>query len=250
MISAYPISGKRKSFDLCAAFLEGYPGPGQMITNGQPREGPALFFGVDESNIDAWNFVRESGGDYWYLDNSFLDQTRGTHFRIGKNRLQHSGEGKSDCSRFRSLGVEIQPWRKGHHVVLAPQSDSFMRDIAGIEFDWTHVTREALGNFTSRQLRVREWSRDKKSMARTLPADLVGAHALVTWSSAAAVTALISGIPVVVTGPSAARPMSGDLADIEDLPHPEREEWLGVLADNEFSIEEMASGFAWERINS
>ena len=249
MLNAYPIMGKKKSFDICAAFLDGYPGAGQMITNGQPRDGAAFFYGVDESNMDAWQFVRDSGHEFYYADNSYIDQTRGTYFRVTKNALQHSGHGASDCRRFRALGVEVKPWQSGGHVVLCPQSDSFMRDIAGVSFDWTQKTVEALGNFTSRHIRVREWNRDKKAGARTLPDDLTGAHALVTWSSAAAVTAIINGVPIVATGPSAARPMSGDIADIEDLPRPEREQWLGLLADNQFTLSEFRDGFAWRSLN-
>lgn len=251
MLTAYPVEGKRKSYDICAAFIDGYPGAGQIVTDGKPRDGAAVFYGVTESNLDAWNEVRATGAEYWYVDNSYLDATRGTHFRVSKNRLQHSGEGRSDCSRLRALGVELKQWRNGdgRHVVLCPQSESFMREIAGVSFDWTQKTLEALGNFTARQLRVRQWNRDKTSLAKSLPADLAGAHALVTWSSAAAISAVIDGVPVVVTGPSAAAPMSGDIADIEDLPKPEREQWLGVLADNQWTVAEIRDGLAWRHLN-
>lgn len=248
MLTAYPVAMKRKSFDICAALLEGYPGPTQLVTDGKLRGPGAVFYGVDHSNIQAFNQARAAGLEYWYVDNSYFDSTRGTHYRVTKNALQHNGVGASNCKRFRALGLSLAPWRdSGSHVLLCPQSDSFMREIAGVAFDWTEKTVEALHNFTTRELRVREWNRDKAKLSRSLPADLEGAHALVTWSSAAAVTAVISGVPVVCTGPSAVQPMSGDLADIESLPHPDREQWLGVLADAQYTIEEMRDGFPWNK---
>jgi hypothetical protein len=76
----------------------------------------------------------------------------------------------------------------------------------------------------------------------------VNAHALITWSSAAAVMAVLAGVPVVTMGPCAAAPMAGDIADVENLPQPERESWAGVLADNQWTLDEMRAGKAWEAL--
>lgn len=250
MLNAYPIVQKRKSFDLCAAFLDGYDGHGQMITDGVYRDGASVFYGVDHTNIAAWRQVLAEGGRYFYMDNSYVDAVRGSHFRVAMNSLQHDGHGKSDCARFRKLGVDVKPWRStGVHIVLCPQSNSFMRDIAGVSLDWTQTATSALRSFTARPIRTRYWDRDKILALRSLSDDLAGAHALVTWSSSAAVNAIIGGVPAVSTGPSAATPMCGDLADIEDLHFPEREQWLGVLADNQWTVAEIRDGVAWRHLN-
>jgi hypothetical protein len=247
-VVAYPVRGKRKSAEICEAFVAGCGG--EVATDGMLRAGKvALFYGVDDSNVHVWKTVRRERLNFLYIDNSYFDQTRGTHFRVSRNALQHSGVGDTDGKRFKALGIKIKPWRKaGDHVVLCPQSDQFMRVVCGVEFDWLRNTLLTLGHFTSRQARVREWNRDKAALARTLDADLVNAHALITWSSAAAVMAVLAGVPVVTMGPCAAAPMAGDIADVEDLPHPERDAWAGVLADHQWTLDEMRAGMAWEAL--
>jgi len=245
-VTAYPVAGKKKSFEICLAFVRGCDG--QIGTT--LRDGAAVFYGVDESNIDVWRAVRARGSDFFYVDNSYFDSARQQRFRVTKNRLQHTGLGVSDGSRFRALGIELAPWREtGAHIVVCPQSNAFMRTAAGYEGDWTQKTLARLKTQTSREIRVREWSANKGALAATLQQDLAGAHALVTWSSAAAISAVVSGIPVIVeANDCAARFMGG--TDIEALPTPERENWVGVLADNEWSLDEMSKGKAWSHLQA
>jgi hypothetical protein len=247
-VHAYPVDGKQKSYEICEAFVK--PVGGVVITDGVLRDGPAFFYGVDASNIAVWSQVKAEKREYFYSDNSYFDSTRGTYFRVTRNGLQHSGYGRSMGARFRALGIRIKPWRTtGEHVLICPQSEHFMRMLAGTNYDWTQCTMEALRSFTKRPLRVRPWNGNKARLGETLPHDLEGAHALVTWSSAAAVEAVLAGVPIVTTGPCAARPMGGDIAEVEDLPKPEREQWAGVLADNQWTLAEMRDGKVWAALN-
>lgn len=242
MITAYPVAGKKKSFDLCLAFIRGCGG--QIGTN--LRDGAAVFYGVDHSNEAIWCAVKARGDDWFAIDNSYFDAVRQRSFRVTKNRLQHTGLGTSDGRRFREIGTEIKPWRSGSHIVVCPQSDSFMATIAGFDGDWTRSAVKRLKQHTDREIRVRPWCRNKTTVGKTLQSDLEGAHAVVVWSSAAAVTAVLAGVPVVVESEAcAARPMSGTIEGIESLPMPERENWAGVLADNEWTVDELRNGTAW-----
>ena len=245
MVTAYPVANKKKSFDICLAFVRGCGG--QIGTT--LRDGPAFFYGVDASNEAIWREVRASGREFWYCDNSYFDSARQEHFRVTKNRVQHTGVGTSDGSRFRALGIDIKPWRvAGKHIVVCPQSDPFMKTIAGYSGNWTADAVARLKTQTTRELRVRAWSANKGALAATLGQDLEGAHALVTWSSAAAITAVLSGVPVVVeANDCAARFMGG--TDIEALPMLARENWAAVLADHQFTIAEMQKGIAWAKLN-
>ena len=244
-VTAYPVANKAKSFNLCLAFVRGCGG--QIGT--KLRDGAAVFYGIDPSNEAIWRQVRTEGRDWYCIDNSVFDSARQQCFRITKNALQHTGIGTSDGVRFRALNIDIKPWRTaGEHIVVVPQSDSFMRTIAGYEGSWTENTLARLKAQTTRPIRVRHWSRDKGDAAGTLQQDLASAHALVTWSSAAAVTAVLAGVPVVVeANDCAARFMGG--TDLEALPMPERENWAGVLGDNQFTIAEMQKGIAWAKLN-
>lgn len=246
MVTAYPVAGKKKSFDLCLAFIKGCGG---QIAGGRLRDGPAVFYGVDQSNDSIWRDVLASGHDWYYIDNSYFDAARQQRFRVSRNRLQHSGWGKSNGERFRALGIPIQPWRTtGRHIVVCPQSDAFMKLLAGRSGHWGRQTVEELQRSTGREVRLRPWLRDKGCSSATLAQDLIGAHALVTWSSAAAVTAVLAGIPVIVRASDcAARPMSG--TELEALPTPDRQTWAGVLADNEWTVKELTDGTAWRALN-
>jgi hypothetical protein len=247
-VTAYPCAGKKKSFEICLAFVRGCGG--QIGTSHRPG-GAAVFYGIDSSNAAVWKAVRASGQDFFYVDNSVFDSARQTQFRVTKNRLQHTGLGISDGKRFRALGVEIKPWRTaGEHIVVCPQSAPFMRTVANYEGgDWTANMLARLRAETTREIRLRSWSPDKGKSAATLGQDLISAHALVTWSSAAAVTAVLAGVPVLVESQDCvARPMSGQ--DIGALPTPDRENWAGILADNEWSLDEMRKGIAWQHLQN
>lgn len=245
-VIAYPQFGKRKSIDICAAFVAGCGG--RVELSGRYQGGPAFFYGINDSNVAVWKAVRESGADYYYSDNSYFDATRGTHFRVTRNAVQHDGHGCSDGKRFAKLGITIEPWRRGggDYIVVCPQSDAFMKTIAGWRGLWLPTAMQAIRQFTSRPTRVREWSPDKKALAATLRDDLEGAAALVTYSSAAAITAVLAGVPAVCMGPCAARPVSIDIADIESPQYAERAQWAGVLADRQWTLEELRAGAAWK----
>lgn len=246
-MTAYPVANKRKSWDICAAWIKGCGG--QIGTN--LRDGAAFFYGVDESNLQVWREVVQRGSPYYYCDNSYFDQTRQSYFRVTKNRLQHAGLGQSSGERFARLGIQIEPWRSGGStIVLCPQSAHFMKNVVGAGKDWVDETLEALKSITPLAVKVRPWKADKAKLASTLHDDLVDARAVVTWSSAAAVTALLDGVPVVTLGQCAAEPLAGPLHQVESLPRPAgRLTWASVLADNQWTLDEMRTGVAWRHLN-
>lgn len=243
MVTGYPVVGKRKSYDVCEAFAHGCGG--KLATGAhQLSPGSAFFWGVDESNAHLWRQARdEKHRDFYYGDNSYFDSARKEQFRVTQNRLQHPGTGWSEGIRLAALGIEIAPWQPiGKHVVVCPQSDYFMSGVVGAGLHWENFLPDL-----HRPIRVRPWSRDKEKLAASLAQDLLDAYCLITWSSAAAVTALLNGIPVVCLGECAASPMSGTLEDIDNVPRMmNRTHWAGVLADNQWTLEEMHSGECWE----
>ncbi len=72
---------------------------------------------------------------------------------------------------------------------------------------------------------------------------------LVTYSSNAAVDAVLAGVPAIVLGPGIARPVaSRSVADVYDPywpPDKVRHQWLADLAYCQWTTEEMASGAMW-----
>lgn len=249
MLNCYPTLRKQKAVDICRAFAEGCGG--RVITDGKFRDGPAMFYGVNDTNVNVWKAAKQSGHSFYFADNSYFDASRGTHFRITRNAIQHSGIGHSSRERLRVLGVIVKPWRHvGEHVVICLQSESFMRLIARRP-SWNDEIYWAVREHTNRPIRIRHWIADKPALMETLRHDLVNAHCLVTWSSCAAIEAILAGVPAICLGPSAAGPMAGkSLDEIESPPTQDgREAWAGVLSANQWSLSEMRSGQAWRALH-
>lgn len=251
MITAYPMAGKEKSYMICEAFVQGCKG--KIVQNADKlAEGPAFFYGVGKGNLHLWEQIKaDPSKEFYYCDNSYFDSTRQEYYRVTKNRLQHQGYGKSDGLRFKELGVAIKPWQPvGEHIVVCPQSESFMKEIVGYETNWCDDTINRLRKlFPKIPLRVRNWNRDKGALSSTLKDDLKGASFLITWSSAAANTALLEGVPVVCDSVDCvAKPLSGDLNNPYKYLDTERLGWAQVLADNQWTLAEFRSGLTWRTL--
>jgi hypothetical protein len=231
-LNLHPVPGKAKSKMICEAFAAGAPRDAQGH----------VFYGVTEGNRDAWRYARRSvgfGGAYYFIDNSYFDAVRGQQFRVTKNRVQHSGFGISDCKRFDALGIEVQRMRDPNRgrVLAVQQSPLFMRLVAH-QPNWltNMIERELALDF--RSVRCRQWESNKLKAQGTLQDDLRNADMVLTHSSAAAVEAVLAGLQAKVSNMSAAQPIAlGELTD--------RRQWAGVLADNQFTLDEMKEGLAW-----
>lgn len=230
MLTGHPVPGKEKSRVIVDAFVSGAP---------RNADG-AVFYGVVPSMAGEFRRARDSGAPWFYCDNAYFDDARGHYFRVTKNRLQHDGSGGTNGKRLAALGVQIEPRRRGGEYALAiEQSEMFMRHVARQD-GWLSKALYGLG-----PVRIRPWSSDKPRLAASFHEDLRLASVLVTYSSAAAVEAVIAGVPVVVSKDSAAYCMNGSLPS-----EGERARWAGVLADHQFTLAEMRSGYAWEVLNA
>lgn len=188
--------------------------------------GPAAFYGVRPAWRHLWEQAKREGREWWYLDNAYFDVSRETSFRVARNAIQHTGLGESDGKRFAALGIKIKPMREGREVVIAAQSEEFMACVAG-DPDWLERMKRRFPDAIVRG----------KRETRRLLDDLKHAGLLVTWSSAAAVTALLEGVRVACA-PECCATYAND-----------RQKWAAVLADNQWTIEEMRDGTAWRTVS-
>ena len=243
-LTVHPVEGKEKARIICSAFARGAP----AWATGH------VFFGVNDSNLKYYTQCIKRGEPWFYVDNSYHDKVRGLYFRVTRNALQHSGLGESDGARFKALNVPIKPWRTtpGREILVCPQSDSFMRTAARYPGDWTKDTLEKLRGFgvDMSTVRVRPWNPDKIKLSLKLMDELnSGAiRLLVTHSSASAITAMLEGVPAISEA-GAAHSITGPLTreSVENPPMPaDRERLASVLADQQFTLEEMVRGKAWE----
>lgn len=243
MLTLYPVPGKEKSKVICRAFAAGAPA----------HATGSVFFGTEGV---MQQFQRAQSGTWFYIDNAYTDPQRGQYFRVTKNALQVDGALRySDGKRFARLGIQVSDWRDdpNGHILVIPQSDDFMKSTLGRKSDWTHETIQKLKAWApDRRLHIRPWTRDKTVAYRELHADLIGASLLVTWSSAAAITALYEGIPAISES-GAASALTGPLTS-ESIATPrrpttaERTRFLEILADNQWTLDEMRDGIAWRAL--
>lgn len=231
MIRAIPIPGKKKSEDICNAFIEGAPRSATGV----------VVYGVNESNLHEFSKAVASGLPWYYCDNSLFDAVRGVQFRVARNRVQHNGVGVSDGKRFAALGLEVRPWqhRPQGATLLVEQSDSFMTCVAK-EPRWLNDTLRGLA--PPLPVTMRRWSRNKLEAGTTLQMDLEKARLVITHSSAAAIEALLAGVRVHVSPMSAAFSIMGRQQEL-------RYGMFNVLADNQFSMTEMKDGTCWKALN-
>ena len=236
---------------ICEAFAQGCSGVVSDARKGI-QEGAAFFYGVVPETLPIWKQVIAEGRDYYYADNAYFDKGRQAYYRVTKNALQLSALAKPDYLRLEAIGGKVRPWRTdGQHIVVCEQSDAFM-NLCGYGAGWLDKTVSILKARTKRPLVIRRWNRDKGKMLATLRNDLVNAWCLVTHMSAASNEALLSGVPVIVTGPCAALPMSGKSLDEIDNPvMPDgREAWSAGLAANQWTVDELRNGKCWRELNA
>lgn len=188
--------------------------------------------------------AKDNQRDWFYADGAYVG--RGEYFRITRNGYQHDGTGPGDFARFMRAGGTIQSWRRnGSRILVCPNSHVHF-PLFGLDADqWVADVVDTLRRHTDRRIDVR-WKKDATD--RPIEVDLVDAWAVVVWSSAAALDALMAGVPALSLAPHAAarRMGSTDLADIETPVYPDdREAFFAALAANQWTLEEIQAGVAW-----
>jgi len=244
-LTMYPVPGKAKSDMICRAFAAGAP---------KSARG-AVFFGT-EGQTEAFRKAKSNGEPWYYVDNAYFDKHRGIYFRVTKNALQVDPRNRvSDGKRFAKLGVPIKPWRYplGPDILVVPQSDQFLKSTIGLTSDWvTDIVKMLTSWQVPFPVRVHPWDRDKLKRNAAFAEMLPTTRLVVTFSSAAAITALLEGVPAFSTSESAAAHWIGGPstpANVLDPARPsveERLQFANVLADGQYTLEEFRNGEAWK----
>lgn len=251
MLTVYTVPGELTSPRFGDAFARGAGAtvtkrlrlnPGDVAMFGSPILWPML--------LDA----RDQGRTWYYGDHAYFG--RREYYRVTRNAFMAQGTERhtGDDARLAALGVNIQTWRRdGRHILICPPGPvhaNLMRR-AGVEIqypnDWGVWAMREVAKHTDRPLRLRTkaWAR---ATNEPLEADLKDCWAVVVFMSNVGVEAALAGVPVFVLGPSAARAVGcDDLARIETPLYPDnRHEFACSLAGQQWTLEEIAAGQAWE----
>jgi len=204
--------------------------------------------------------------DKGYFNRGWKTDVPDVYYRFSVNSfhpLDYFQSVPRPSDRWNKLGIELKkPQKNGRHVIFAGCSWKFARwhDFEITEYA-TRVISE-IKRYTDRPIVYRPkvssqqpppipgtvYSYDE----RKIHEELQGAHALVTFSSNAAVDAIFAGVPAFVLGPGIARAISNaDLSKIETPYFPsekERLQWCWDIAYCQWRLDEMRSGAVWEYV--
>lgn len=242
----YMAQGEKTSPLWCWAFAKGCGGTNVVDTTSLLRGDAALF-----GSPKLWNIVERVVREqrrFYYGDHGYFG--RGDYYRITLNDFQHDGTGDASPKRFEEFGKSVKPWRKtGRHILICPPGPIF-GVLWGFNVElWLSAVQEKLRAFTDRPIVIRRKPK-RMRMSEPISLDLKDAWALVTWRSNTAVDALLEGVPVFPTGKCAASRMGlADLAKIDEPFYPDdREQFAWNLADQQWTLEEMKAGQAWDAL--
>jgi hypothetical protein len=150
------------------------------------------------------NKFKANGGTVMIAENGYLGFDKDGVQNYALALEGHNGSGRwatGDGSRFAKLNIELQAWRKeGEHIAIRGQrgiGDRIMASPVG----WAeHMQRELYGK-TKRRVLLKPHPGNGAVTDLSHESYLQKAHALVIWSSAVGVKALVMGIPVFYCAP-------------------------------------------------
>lgn len=243
------VTDHQNSRIVCAAFAQGCQG--KIVPVGKLLEGPAMVYGVLRGCSEIIHQCNWIGRPYYHMDNGYFRPGHyDGHYRITRKGLQYTKIDKSaTAERFERLKVSFKPWNKqGRNVVITPLTGGMatywlpLRD--GLhEKRWLDTVVEEVSRNTDRPIIV------KQKGAGTMAEALRDAWCVVTHSSVSALDAILNGIPVIHLSESCAAPVARDhVRYIENPVYPDREPWFWTLANHQWTLDEIRSGEAWEKV--
>ena len=244
-------TGHISSEIVCQAFADGCGAPIKQIADyDRGDDGAAFIYGVLRGGMRVFRDCQHWGRPFFFADNGYVraGQYDG-YYRITRDRRFHNGAGEPDYDRLDALGLKFKKWNKrGRDIIICPPVISYEQTWWFHGGIWLRHAHKIIKKRSSRP-RIVRWRDDDVRVPPGQPplaVHLENAWALVTHESNVAIEALLAGVPVFVTGEGAARTMAvSDLADIEHPMYPDnRREWLGVLAANQWILDEFRDGTA------
>jgi hypothetical protein len=227
-----------------------------------------LWAGRMYQNRAIWQKFRDSQRPVMVMEVGSLRRGRTWRMSINGTTARASWGQGFDADRPEKLGISLQPWRnQGQHVVIACQrTESLQWSGMPPTPDWIRSVITDLRSHTDRPILVRNHPRQRLKalpgvtleIPRPIPASyddydwgrsLESAWCVINWNSGAAIQSVIAGVPAIVGSDSLAAPVSStQLADVENLPRPDRRAWLERISHTEWTLDEISSGQAISRL--
>lgn len=221
---------------------------------------PIAVFGILRGTGDLIKHCEAVNHTYYHVDHAYSFRSQNHHanavfnqriYRITKNGLMLNHIEQLDQDDYKRIEkyhpfYEIKPWRRvGKHILVLPPSHH-VKAWYGIP-QWEEQVVSRLKQFTDREIILKH-----KEDTRSFQDLLQNAWAVVTCQSAAAVDAVLEGVPSFCDPMSMAQAVSKtDLAQIENPFYPDnRREWFSSLLANQYLMSEIREGVAWRRLKN
>ena len=197
------------------------------------------------------------GRDFYYVDTGYFGNgKKKTYHRVTRNDVQHFGPIVDRPSDRVPPDVGVAKFRRqGSKILIAPPSQKLL-NLYNINLEeWLARTQADIRKHTDREIVVRlKQSRSVRQNTDTIQMALDDdVFCLVTFSSIAAVEALLHGKPAITLGPNAAAPLcSHNVSEIENPFVPDLDQVRALirhLSYCQFTEAEMRDGTAWRILN-
>jgi hypothetical protein len=200
---------------------------------------------------------------------------RGTTWKVGLNGINRDayfGPSGNNSTRADELRLKVKPWRyDGDYILIAGQHDKSLQwqNMPRMS-QWVMDTIENIQAHTDRPIifrphprcRLESIERQYKNVYRQEPVHLSGTYddfdmnfnniyCTVSWTSNPGIHSVIEGVPAYTSTSSLAWDVSiKSLTNINNLPQPDRQQWLNDYAHTEWTVEEISQGIPLKHLTS
>ena len=241
--TVYAVPHEKTSPLWCEAFAKR---SGLTVSHGTAlKDGDVALFGSPKL-VPLLQKAQDQGRQWIYGDKAYF--RRGFYYRCTLNGYMQTKIGHATPHRWERLKIDIKPWRTGRKILLCPQSDAHFQQFGLTQSEWVKTVTQQLRKHTDRPIQTH--FKTGGNPEPHFEEALRDVHAVVVFSSVAGVQAMMHGVPCIATHLCAASPLAGSSLDqIEDLPKPDNREQLAWwLADNQWTLEEIEKGMAWDGV--
>jgi hypothetical protein len=260
------------------AFAAGAHSLGHTCVNNDPTADvdviwSVLWNGRMAQNKAIWERARKKSKPVVVLEVGGIK--RGTTWKVGLNGINRDayfGDMGNDSSRASLLGLELKPWRTdGKYILIAGQHEKSEQWRNQPRMSrWVMDTIENIQAHTDRPIIFRPHPRcplpaiehQYKNVYRQVPAQIPGTYddfdmqfnniyCTVSWTSNPGIHSVINGVSAYTSTSSLAWDVSiKSLTNLDNLPLPDRQQWLNDYAWTEYTVEEIAQGIPLKRLTS
>lgn len=254
------------------AFIAGLKAAGHTVYKNRPnkfdKDSLLVIWNRYADNHNLATQVEEAGGRVLVAENGYIGKGGSSpkfdvHPKGGEQDHYyaltegwHNGGAPwkaGDRSRWDELGITMKPWRESGDYILVCPNRSFGVAGRSMPEQWAEKMAARIAKDVTLPVRIRAHPGNDKPK-RGLIEDLAGAAAVVVWTSTCGVHALVEGIPTICeaphwickeTSPAWAEALAG-----ADVAPGAREDALARLAWAQWTIAEIASGYAFRHLLS